>query len=108
MSELIFLMPWYLGCAWAADRFCKKFLRIAPCRKYVFPVGAFIIWMVVDLVRELFSLPYIVAALMIHILLAVLIIESFQEIWEKRYWRLPYCQRRLRLWEISVSPYAPF
>ncbi len=84
MSELIFLMPWYLGCAWAADRFCKKFLRIAPCRKYVFPVGAFIIWMVVDLVRELFSLPYIVAALMIHILLAVLIIESFQEIWEKK------------------------
>lgn len=84
VSELIFLVPWYLGCAWAADRFCKKFLRIVPSRKYVFAAGAFIIWLVVDLVRELFSPPYIVAALMIHILLTVLIIESFQEIWEKK------------------------
>lgn len=84
MVQIMIMLPYSLGYAWAADKFYKQHLKISTYKEILF-VGCIILtWLVGNLVCVSISIPYIVPAFLCHLFLMGAVVLMFQEEWEKK------------------------
>ena len=84
MAQIMIMLPCCLGYVWAADKFCKKHLKISIYKEILFVGCIFLMWLVANLVSVSISIPYIVPAFLYHLSLMGAAVLLFQEEWEKR------------------------
>lgn len=82
--NIMIMLPCWIGYAWAADRFCKKYLKITPCKEILFVGCVFLIWLAADLASGNIFMPYIFLSFLCRLSLVGIVILLFQGDWEKK------------------------
>jgi len=83
-TDILIMAPFCLGCLWATDKFCKKFLGASKGRERLFLILSFCSWLFRNILGRLYSILYIFSVLSGPIFFMGLVMLLFRSDREKR------------------------
>lgn len=82
--DILIIAPFFLGYLWVANKFCKKILGASQKGEWLFLFFSFCGWIFGNIVGHLYSIPYIVSALIGSLYFMGLVVLLFRSDRKKR------------------------